>query len=145
MLRWGIKVILKIEDQRLKIKINLKRSPLVIFSPKRSRSPVVILKIKIKDRDLCPSLFAANVIAGFHSSHSTASTSLHCTHSSASAETTYINTHMEMNGERASLITDAEESSWTFFDRLPPRQEAARRAIHAITQHGPRTFLDVYT
>ena len=52
MLRWGIKVILKIEVRRSKIKINLKRSPLVIFSPKRSRSLVVILKIKIKDRDL---------------------------------------------------------------------------------------------
>ena len=58
MLRWGIKVILKIEDQRSKI--NLKRSPLVIFSPKRSRSPVVILKIKIKDRDLCPSLYSTH-------------------------------------------------------------------------------------
>ena len=57
MLKWDIKVILKIEDQRSKIKINLKRSPLVIFLPKRSRSPVMILKIKIKDRDLCPSLF----------------------------------------------------------------------------------------
>ena len=39
--------------------------------------------------------------------------------------------------------TDAEESSRTFFDKLPPRQEVARRAIHAITPHGPRTFLDV--
>ena len=41
----------KIEDQD-----HLKRSPLVIFTPKRSRSPLVILKIKIKDHDPCPSL-----------------------------------------------------------------------------------------
>ena len=41
------------------------------------------------------------------------------------------------------LSTDFEESSWTFFDRLPPRPEVARRAIHAITPHGLRTFLDV--
>ena len=40
------------------------------------------------------------------------------------------------------MSTDVEESSWTSFDRLPQRQEAAQRATHAITSHGPRTFLD---
>ena len=43
----------------------------------------------------------------------------------------------------ALKYTVAEESSRTFFDRLPPQPEAERRTIHAITPHGPRTFLDV--
>ena len=48
----------KIEDQRLKIKIIWKDHHCWSLPPKRSRSPLVILKIKIKDRDLCPSLLA---------------------------------------------------------------------------------------
>ena len=59
MLGLGIKMILKIEDQRSKITQRSRSIWNWSRSPKRSRSPVVILKIKMRDHNL------AHLCSGF--------------------------------------------------------------------------------